>query len=203
MTDEEIEIEGIENEPDTDYDEESTYDPKSEFKKPLLAMEAVKSCREARAKEMTKGFWNMKLDKQGNAIRIWISDERKIFINSVIALEKLLSAECLKDKKYQEFKKKIGIEIKKIFEKFAYNIFEYEYQTGGWKKTDTKIIPQIEEELMMPSLLDPKVLSNIKGGWDFRVNAYWDELVPLYDQVFEELNKVIFRLNDFSQKFSY
>ena len=202
-------IKGLEDYDADDSEEGSIYSPKSEFKKSVLAMEAVRACREARAKEMKKGFWNTKLDKQGNAFKVWQEDERKVFINSVIAVEKLLSAECSEDEDYQKFRfgdeKEIeGIEkdIKTILDKYAYIVFDFDPDSGGWKKTDKKFMPQIEEELLVPSVQDPRVLVNVKGGWDFKVNAYYDELVPLYDKIFEELNKVIFRLNDFAEKFS-
>src|SRR3989304_3939376 len=82
----------------------SDYSPKAEFKQALNAMDAMKFCREARATEMKQGFWNTKLDKQGNAIRVWQPDQRKIFVNSVIAFENLLSSECKADNTYQEFR---------------------------------------------------------------------------------------------------
>lgn len=208
MAFQDIEIDGIDEE-DVEDDLESIYDPKSEFKRPVLASEAVRACRESRAREMKKGFWNTKLDKEGNAIRTWQEDQRRVFINSVIALENLLAAEADKDDIYKKFRfgedGKTGIEekIKKAFEKFAYSVFVYDSKTGGWKKTGDKFIPQIEEELLIPSPNDPKVLVNVKGGWDFKINAYYDELVSIYDEIFRELNKVIFRANDFGQKFSY
>jgi len=203
-----VDITGLEDYEPDDSEEGSIYSPKSDFKKSVLAMEAVRACREARAKEMKKGFWNTKLDKQGNAFKTWQEDERKIFINSVIALEKLLSAECSEDETYKEFKngegEKDGIEksIKAVFDKYAYHVFDFDSDSGGWKKTDQNFMPQIEEELLVPSVQDPRVLVGAKGGWDFKINAYYDELVPLYDKIFEELNKVIFRLNDFAEKFS-
>ena len=176
------------------------YSPKAEFKQAVLAMEAVQACREARAKEMKQGFWNNKLDRQGNSVRTWMEDQRKVFINSVAALGNLLSAECLNDTLYEKSKEKIDQTSKTVFEKYAYTIFEFDPKTGGWRKTQTKFIPQVEEELLVPSPHDPKVLMNIKGGWDFKVNAYYDELVPVYDELFKELRNVIFRLKDFKKK---
>ena len=182
------------------------YSPKAEYKQALNAMEAMKACREARATEMKQGFWNTKLDKQGNAINIWQPDQRKMFINSVIAFENLLSAECGADSMYKEFRegkeknKGMNEMIDELFDKYAYNIFEYDLKTTGWKKTDNKIMPQIDEELLMPSLQSPSVLVNIKGGWNYKVNAYYDELVLLYDEIIKELRNVIFRLKDFKKK---
>lgn len=201
---EDIEIEGLENEDvGSDNSEDvSVYDSKSEFKKPLLAMEGVRACREARATEMKQGFWNTKLDKVGNPIKTWQPDQRRVYVSSVIALEKFLSSECINDKKYIQFKEDIVKKINIVFNKFAYSVYEYDSKTSGWKKTDTKIIPQIDEELLVISPQNPTTLVNMRGAWNYKVNAYFDELVPLYDEIFEELNKVIYRLNDFSQKFS-
>lgn len=201
---EEIEIEGLDDgdKSSGDFLEESVYDSKSEFKKPILAMEAVRACREARAKEMTKGFWNTKLDRLGNAVKFWVNDERKIYINSVIALQKFLSAECETDEKYKEAIEELQPKIKEVFEKYAYVDYDYDSKTGGWKKSQRRFIPQVDEELLVSSVQNPSLIVNVGGGWNSKINAYYDELVPIYDQIFEELNKLIYRLNDFGQKFS-
>lgn len=200
-----VEIEGFEEDNEdknsnNDYDE-SVYSPKSEFKKALLAMEAVRKCIESRGNEMKQGFWNTKIDKMGNPIKTWIEDQRKVYINSVIALESFLSAECLNDEKYQDFIKEIKEEIKNVFDKYNYTIYEMT-SDYNWKKTDKKIMPQIDEEVLVVVPGNQKTLTNVKGAWNAKVNAYYDELILLYDNVFKELNKVIFRLNDFAEKFS-
>jgi hypothetical protein len=180
------------------------YSPKAEFKIAILAMEAVRNCCIARGKEMKQGFWNNKVDKNGNAVKIWIEDQRKVFINSVIALENLLSAECLADTSYNKFikgeKDSLNSKLKVLFEKYAYNIFEFDNTSGGWKKTNKTFMPQIDAELLVPSPHDARMLVNISGGWDYKVNAYYDELVPLYDELFKELRNVIFRIKDFKKK---
>jgi len=129
----EVEIKGLEDyDPNTSIDDdESTYDPKSPFQKPLLVQEAMRACREARGQEMTKGFWNNKLDKNGNAIRTWIEDQRKIFINRVIALKILLTAECEADEKYKDNMKEVDNKIQSLFNKYAYTEFEFDDASGG------------------------------------------------------------------------
>lgn len=208
-----IEIEGLDK--DTGIDEEeqidngwissgADYSPKAEFKTPILAMELVKKCNEARATEMKQGFWNEKSDKHGNAIRTWIEDQRKVYINSVIALHNFLAAECERDQTFKTFfsDKNEGIqkELDSVEEIYSYNIFEYDNQTGMWKKSDRKIIPQIDEELLVPSPNDQRTLTNVKGAWNFKVNAYYDDLVLIYDEIFKELKKVIYRIKDFKKK---
>lgn len=206
MSQEELEIFDPNEDYDSDENEdisESEYDPKSEFKKPMIAMMAVQACRENRAKEMIKGFWNNKLDKQGNSVRTWVSDERKIFINSVIALEKFLSPECRRDKLFQKEKKEIDSELDKLFDTYSYTLYDYDDKSGGWKKTEERLIPQIDEELLVPSLSNPRVLNNVRGGWNHKINIYYDKAVPIYDRLFEELCNVIDRLNDFGMKTTY
>jgi len=205
FSNEDIEIVGLEDNPTLYEDDEigSTYDPKSVYQKPLLVQEAVRACREARGKEMIKGFWNTKLDKLGNAISTWHEDERKIYINNVIALYSLLTPECREDEKFRKRYKFLKRKIKEIKEKYAYHEFEYEPKTTGWKRSEHSYIPQIDEELMIPSPLNPKLLVNIKGGWNNKINAYYDSLVPYYDSLFRELNMVINRIQDFSQKVTY
>ncbi|MEX0596861.1 MAG: hypothetical protein WD512_10210, partial [Candidatus Paceibacterota bacterium] len=113
------------------------YSQKAEFKTALLAMELVKKCNEARATEMKQGFWNNKIDKQGNAVRIWVEDQRKVYINTVIALDNFLHSECLNDKAYQSFvigdDKESGInkELNELKEKYAYTIFEFDNRSNG------------------------------------------------------------------------
>lgn len=191
---------------DNDFQEESPgsiYSPKSEFKKASLAAEAVRVCIASRATEMKQGFWNNRIDKQGNGIRVWQEDQRKKFINSVIALQTLLSAECENDEDYAKAMKTIDNNIKECFDTYAYSMFEYNPSSSGWTKTDKKVMPQIEDELLVPAPNNPRTLINVKGGWDYKINAYYDDLVLLYDQIFKELNNVIYRLNDFAEKFTY
>lgn len=209
----EIDTESVdENTSDDWISSGSDYSPKAEFKMAILAMEAVKACIVARATEMKQGFWNNRIDKQGNAIRVWMPDQRKIFINSVIALQNLLSAECHDDEIYNKFfngdeKKEKVVSMKdkldNVFKKYAYSMFEFDSTTGGWKRTNQMFMPQIDEELLVPSPQEPRVLINVKGGWDFKVNAYYDELLPLYDEIFKELRNVIFRIKDFKKKVSF
>lgn len=178
----------------------SDYSHKAEYKQAILAMEAMKSCREARSKEMKPGFWNNKIDKNGNAIKIWNEDQRKVFINSVIAFEDLMSSELIADENFKEKKEEIDTKIKTIFDKYSYPMYEFDSMTQGWKKTGNKIMPQPDEEILIPSPHNPQVLINIKGGWDFKINAYYDELVPVYDMLLKEIRNVIYRAKDFKKK---
>jgi hypothetical protein len=177
----------------------SEYSPKAEFKKPLLVMEAVQFARSSRAKEMIKGFWNNKVDKHGNAIRIWMPDERKMFINSVVALETLLAPEISRDETYKKAVDVINKSIDAVYKKYAYTSYEYDSKQNGFVKTDVHYMPQLDEELMVRSPQNPLMLINIRGAWDGKVNAYYDELVPLYDGIFREVCNLIDRLNDFKR----
>ena len=51
-----------------------------------LVMEAIRAVLINGAKDLHKGFWNTKIDKQGNAIRTYEEDTRKIFLGSVNGL---------------------------------------------------------------------------------------------------------------------
>lgn len=48
-----------------------------------LIMESLRSILQNGAKDLRKGFWNNKIDRHGNAIKIWEEDTRQIYINSV------------------------------------------------------------------------------------------------------------------------
>jgi len=202
---EDITITGLEEDDDGFEDIiDSTYNPKSEYKKPVLVMEAVKACREARAKEMNKGFWNNKLDRNGNAIKIWVEDERKIFINSVIALECLLAPEIKKKELefYRLEREKIQKKIDELFDKYSYSFYEFDPKKQGFMKTNNRIIPQIDEEVLVVNPHSPSGLTNVKGGWNNKVHAYYDSLIPLYDEIFKNINILINNLNDFAEVIS-
>lgn len=203
---------------------------KTDFSYPQLVMRAIEDCRIKRAVEMKEGYFNDKLDKQGNIRREWIPDTRKIFISSVDGLKDLLAPEIKNDKVFQKImsgveiskdektqEKKLEIKkgqevikVKTIAQKNIqgkldeiFDKFAYEKieQTKeGWEKTGFKYLPQINEEVAMISVRHENRFDVVEGGWNHKVNSYHDAKIPIYDELFSELVNICSRLGYFKKK---
>jgi len=64
-----------------------------EFSHSSLVMSAMKKCLEAGTKEMREGWFNERIDRQGNKIRTYIEDTRKAFIESVRSLKMIMAGD--------------------------------------------------------------------------------------------------------------
>lgn len=187
---------------------------KTDFSYPALVMRAINDCIIKRAVEMKEGYFNDKLDKQGNVRREWIPDTRKVFIASVEALKSLFSPEIKKDK---EFKKVMLSQVKKnkegayklisegIQEKLNKAKDEFSYERlevtkEGWKKTGFKYIPQINEEVAIISVMHKNKFMVVKGGWNDKINSYYDALIPIYQELLSELINVVERTGYLKKK---
>lgn len=186
---------------------------KVEFSKPLLVMEALRVCFKIRAQEMRKGFIQEKFDKFGNVLREVIPDSRKQFISSVKALRGLLSPETTADKIYMEKEKALIQKLKEAFDKYSYKPFSMKVvvdENDVFK--NKKRIPYIPEgtlgyipeagstiELLSKGVGNSVLISR-KGGWDIKTDAYTDECLIVYDEIFEELNQMVGRTNYFKKK---
>ena len=199
------------DDPDDEIIEESPeYSPKSDFSKAKQVDAAVTKVIELRAKEMKAGYWNLEI-KHGFPIKQWIPDSRKAFISAINALRGLLAPELGRDVKYLEKQLELTKRMNKLHETFAYTekqlIMREDNKTMGgvpiWKSTGVTYMPEIGATVTVQNDLQPQMANQIAGGWDDKVNAYWDSLVLIYDQLFAEMNHVIDRLNYFKQKITY
>ncbi len=186
--------------------EAAEYSPKSEFSKPAVVQEAVSKCIENRSQEMKAGYFNESADKNGNKVKTWIKDTRKIFISSVEALRHLLYPECSRDTKYMKQEKTYLEKAKEIKETYSYEEWKIKETQGRCKyeKTGRKYMPEIDDTLPLPVVKKSQTyIERIPGGWNTYINLYYDELIHIYDKLFAELNYVIDRLNYFKQKISF
>lgn len=187
--------------------EAAEYSPKSEFSKPKIIEEAVRKCMEARCTEMRDGYFNTKLDKNGSPIKTWIPDSRKIFISCVDTLLCLMRPEIKRDEYFTKYyDKKFDKKMEKVFDHFKYESRKLSENGDGevvWKKTGMEFIPNIDASCVVRDADNPKTFIRVKGIWNEKVNQYYDQILPIYDEVFEQLNIVIDRLNYFKQKISY
>lgn len=183
-----------------DYDEEddeelAEYSPKSDFSKAKVVEDAIRKCIEARGKEMKAGYYNTKLTKEGDPIRMWVEDSRQIFIGTVIALRTLLFPEIKTDTTCKESLKKIDEKKKQILDKYSYKEKSLERDTKTrrmiWKENGNKIMPEIDAVVVAFNPMNPQVAKEIRGGWNLYTNAYWNDLVDIYDRTFATLNNLI------------
>lgn len=191
-----------ENEDINIIEENPGYNPKSEYSKPNLIMEAMRNCSSKRSNEMIKGYWNTKISKDGLPIKTWISDARKQFISSVMALKGQLDPEIKREPHYKKFFEDIKIKEKELFFKYSYPEEELVMvnQRYIWRKTGNQIMPEIDEIIIMPDNKNPTVGKPNTGYWNSKVNAYWNKMLELYDGAYAELNCLIDKLDYFKPK---
>lgn len=204
-------------------DESAEYSPKSEFSKPKLVFEVTQRCMEKRAKEMRKGYYNTTFTKEEMPIKTWVEDSRKVYCASVTALRKLLTPEILEDKisKVEETEKEtedkskdkkdkktiieeIDTKIKELFKRYAY----YDLVKVGdkYKKSKEKyFMPEPDSSVGIINIMPDKtqVIKEIPCYWNKYIDAYWNEMVELSDELFENLMRVIHRKNYFKAQISF
>jgi hypothetical protein len=183
--------------------EGAEYSPKSEFSKARVVEDAVRKCIDARSKEMVKGYYNYKFDQRGIPLKVWIPDQREVFISSVTALRNLLAPE-IKLPKHKAFRTREGNikkKIKKVFEKYCYTELKQKFIEGkiNYEKTNNKYMPNKGEQIIIISIAQNNklVVKEVIGGWDRQVDFYLDEMVKLNDRLFAALNELIDSLNYF------
>ncbi len=195
------------------------YSPKSEFSKPRVVEESVTKCMGLRAKEMKKGYYNTTFTKEGLPLKQWVEDSRKVYCSSVQALKVLMMPEILTEQKEENDKQKdsnkkkltrIFSKMKKIselFGEYAYYILEQKEVNGGMKyvKTESYYMPDVDAVVQVRKIFPDgsEQLLPINGYWNSKVDAYWDNMVTINDQLFEQLIMVIHRLNYFKSKIRY
>lgn len=192
-------------------EESPEYSPKSDFNKAKLADDAVRKCIEVRGQEMKAGFWNTKLTRDGQPIREWISDSRKAFISTVKALRSLLSPETKRDKRFPAIEEKILTKLKELYTEYAYEEWAITYVNdpkvyGGtaiFKKTGKVFIPEVGSEVNIQINPFNRQMTPVKGGWDTKINAYWDSILEVYDEFFSHMIDLCDRNNYFKQQLVY
>lgn len=101
---------------DSDVVDEDSSKEDSAFSYEVLVMRAVNKMINLGMREMCPGYWNTKVDKFGNASRMYIEDSRKAFISSVKTLMVLLEVKFSIEKE----------EIKQIVRKINKLLSDYD-----------------------------------------------------------------------------
>lgn len=204
MEEDEVMVDEVEDDSGFDTAEDfADYSQKTDFSKAILTFEAFKKCIEARGKEMKKGFFNTILSKDGSPVRTWVEDTRKIYCSCVMALWATLEPEIINDKGFDESKFKFD-EIKKKYFYYPYVKKKVEGQLE-LVQTSEGYLPEEDEVVeVVKSFPDgTRVLDKVPGGWNQKVNRYWNEMVDEYDKLYRELMRVVHRANYFRQKMTF
>lgn len=182
--------------------EDSEYSKKTEFSKAGIASSHVANILTLRSEDMRPGYTTWVPDKSGTLRPQVIPDVRKKFVGAVEAFLNFLTPEL----KVQNSKIKETYEAKKLE---LFNRFCYEERIGKkwnpkkqlfeWELTGEKFIPQKGAVVLIEDKEYPYSMEYFEtvGGWDIKVDAYWDFRVELADELFCELNNLLHKLEYF------
>ncbi len=163
---------------------------------------------------MRAGYSTHLIDKMGNVKLVHIPDARKKFIGAVDALMNLLSPEIkrIRDKKSKKEEEGYVREFhdckKEIFDKYTYEEKKIIIEDGRYKLVPTgrEYIPDVGDIVvagMKPVGKGTMGEDRVEGYWNSKVNAYYNELLELYDILFADLSCLIDELNYFKQSLNF
>jgi len=204
---------GDENDTEELLDEDGAeYSHKSEYSKAAVVQAQVMKCNELRSKEMCEGHTIRTFDKVGNLKIIDIPDSRQPFIGGVIALKGNLAPEIRREikgnKNFKEALESFESEKKGLEKKYKYREIRLKNVGGEIKLvyTGREYLPK-KGAVLTESIKKGKGIvsqeKRIEGLWDDKVNAYWDAMVFLYDDLFAEINILIDENDYFKEKSSW
>jgi len=154
------------------------------FNHQSLVMTGMKKCLELGSKELREGWWDEKVDRQGNVRRTWNCDTRKEFMEAVQSL--LMIMTCDFD---DEAKKNISELKEKIKERKKFWINE---EWRWWNN----LSQMQQQQLMREGKAVVQGMFNSKLSFD---NYFYDEEIQIYREVCTELNNLTFRLDFYGQ----
>lgn len=174
MVEEDIEIEDVEN---------YSSNKDSGFSHQSLVMKAMNKVLDVGAKEMKAGWFEYKVDKNGNQNRIYIEDTRQVFISAVEMC--LMVMECDID---PEARNKLDelINLRDELKEYLNKCEDDEWES---------LQPYIRQKLINSGK------GNIKGAFDKEkrfFQIYLDECVKIYRDIFKVLTNQTKRLDFYS-----
>lgn len=189
-------------------EDDAEYSKKSEYSKPAVIQQQVQKCNELRSKEMCEGHTMHLMDKQGNVKIVDIPDGRQPYINAVKILLCNLAPELRREKGVKENVSGWIEEEENLFEKYKYKELKMIMTPDGMKieYSGNSFLPKkgaILLEGIKRNKSAPPSPMRTPGLWDTKINAYWDELVCIYDEIFAELNILIDKCEYFKEKSSW
>jgi len=206
MAEEEEMNEGAEE--DENLLEDAEYTKKSDYSTASLVSNAIEKIREKRGQEMKAGYFNIITRPDGSVKKEYVQDTRREYVGSVEFLRSLLAHEIESSEKAKTGIKNFMKLKKKCFE--AYSVPAIRIVDGRVREQDFKYIPEVDEEIPTEQGLQHKStfalrvnIQHKRGIYNPQVKAYWDDMVIVYDYLFQELTKLIAEKNHFKQRSSY
>lgn len=173
LTTEDIEIEDPENYRNPEL---------NKFSHQTLVMNALKRVAETGSKELKEGYWNEKIDKNGNHTREYVTDTRKEFISSVKTLLMFM------DRDYdEEARKVITMLLQRLEERKQF-----------WLNEEWRFWNTLNDMTQRKLASEGKAVS--KGFFNPRLqfdNFYFEDETETYRQICTEINKLIKRIGDY------
>lgn len=158
---------------------------KSGFSYPDLVAFATRKCIDHGTKEMMEGYFNLKTDKLGNTMKIWVPDTRLQFIESVETLKMLLEREY--DSETTKKMNELNLKIERTFNNH-YNFYKNEYNLQpAVIKVHLKKKGIFFKEGVLPQKSE-------------QYTDYLNEKVSIYREIFSTLYKLLKELNDFKEE---
>ena len=177
--------------------DESEYSSKSEYSKPSVIQTQVMRCNELRSKEMSEGHTFRTMDKSGNYKVIDLPDTRQPYVGAVIALKNNLTPEILRDNEIKTELEKIKDKMDELFNKYKYEELKLSYNENKEPilvYTNDEYLPK-KGAILIKRIVrggnKPPREEEVEGLWDNKINAYWDKMVFVYDELFSVLNILI------------
>jgi len=150
---------------------------------------------------MKPGYWNIITLPNGSIKKSYFPDARKQYIGSVEYLKGLLGYEVNASSKGKDAIKKFTNDKKTIFDKYSV-IAQFDPKE--------KYIPEVDEVFPIEVILKDKMGRSLRKIWtekqgiyNWKVQRYWDNLVEIYDRLFDALNLLIAEKEFFKPKSSY
>lgn len=183
---------------------------KGEIPKEELVTEAWRTCIRNRGQEMRRGYFNKKIDARGDVQKIWIPDTRELYINSVIALDILLTADYSEE--YKKARKLILEKARNSFKKWGWKSYNIKlvkisdgYKREKYKKvyTGEVVMPEPNQEginLVYGINADGK---RIPFDWSNNHHQYMQSLVYVYDELLSKIADLLKKLKYFKKTVKY
>lgn len=168
------------NLPDIIDPQDFGYTKEDSFSHPALAQKAYYNCIAAGSVEMIKGFWETKMDRQGNQMRSYHPDTRQVYISCVETLKNILISDLDDDAR------------KKIMGMYKYI-----------KTIHTQLIAEEEKWFNKLNFAEKNKIQHIYGFLN-QEGIYYHQLVnvkvEVYRRIFEELELLLKRTKYLKKK---
>jgi len=193
------------DEEDDENLQEAEYHKKSDYSQAGMVSEAVTKIKESRGKEMKSGYFNITTQPNGSIKKEYVGDTRKEYAGSIEYLKSLLTNEIATSDRGTKALKEFQDKKKKCFEEYSVNL--QVIQEGRVLTLKKKYIPEVNTSFFKENGFQNSRthslridIEEVKNIYNPMIKMYWDEMVEIYDYLFQELNILIAEKNFFKQK---